>query len=289
MARKEPWATRIDAPKDDVRTVQYIRQLGALQRRLEYTFSDSGRNLALQALTDMSYARSFRQRQKVPGANNVLEYQGDKIFNRAIQVWADALPVRDKSRVDRRKLVFFLQSNAFLSIVGSRLKTASLLRVTDRVMAHSAPLSQIRIFSDSIEALLKAIEIDSGSKEVAQKIALEKILPQPGSPGNLYRDVIDFCDATDESAVMRGWEGMTNKKATMDVQLHRGVPEAHVTALDGYYVHAETSRSLASAAHFAGFAFMKAHPWSLWKLSGPGSPRPFFLKKSDNFRNVDLM
>jgi dsRNA-specific ribonuclease len=280
---------------DDPRSQEYGRLFRGLTRRLGYTFSDAGRELAIRACTDREYARATRS--NIRGGQEAMEYRGDMIFNQAIQEWTDALPEKDAQRIDRKRLVYFLQSNAFLSLVGARWHMGPLTRTTDRRMADSDPMNQMRVYADSLEALIMAVQVDVDNhasnkgiqglgRERAKEIVKTRILPDPRRTPSLYRAVIRFCDAHESDAVAKGWSWLTHRQATMHLTHIEGFSEVEVEALEGVYKDVSRHASEAAAFHYAGWKFMRAHPWSLWGCAGPVSTRILQLHRTPSFTTV---
>ena len=158
------------------------QKIQAIEQAVGYEFSD--KRLVLKAITHRSFAkeendcaRSFH--------NETLEFLGDAVLALAsADILSKEHPHADEGELSHRRAAYVCQEN--LSQAAKRLDLGPHLRVSVS-MRKSGPIDLPSVLSDTVEAILGAIYLDSGYE--AAKLAVYRMVgDRPAAPKSQLKD-----------------------------------------------------------------------------------------------------
>ncbi|HOH97659.1 MAG TPA: ribonuclease III [Candidatus Cloacimonadota bacterium] len=137
---------------------KWEKSLQNLQKRIEYTFHDS--TLLKAALTHKSYLRRHFDDHKMPSPFERMEFLGDSILGFVVskELFAHH-PNEQEGKLS--KLKSKIVSETYLTLKANSLELGKYLLLSHEEAA-SGGASKASILSDSVEAIICAIYLDSG-------------------------------------------------------------------------------------------------------------------------------
>ncbi len=151
--------SRKDSPKNPITQTSLRKVLGILPRTLFWYRA---------ALTHPSYRNENRLREKLEDFDR-LEFLGDSILNEVIcQKLFETFPEADEGMLS--KLRSILVSQRILSRVAKTLKVQKILRLGKSLRRQFKGPLQIKILTDTLEAVFAAIYFDLGPRTVERFI-----------------------------------------------------------------------------------------------------------------------
>jgi ribonuclease-3 len=137
---------------------KWEKSLGQLQKKLDYTFHDT--TLLKAALTHKSYLRRHFGDHKAPSPFERMEFLGDSILGFVVSKELFARhPEEQEGKLS--KLKSKIVSETYLTLKANNLELGKFLLLSPEEAA-SGGASKPSILSDSVEALICAIYLDSG-------------------------------------------------------------------------------------------------------------------------------
>lgn len=137
---------------------KWEKSLGQLQKKFDYNFQDS--TLLKAALTHKSYLRRHFGDHKAPSPFERMEFLGDSILGFVVSKELFARHP-DEQEGKLSKLKSKIVSETYLTLKANNLELGKYLLLSPEEAA-SGGASKASILSDSVEALICAIYLDSG-------------------------------------------------------------------------------------------------------------------------------
>jgi len=162
------------------------------EKQLQYTFSDT--YYLEKALTH----RSIQNHSE--GNYERLEFLGDAIIDQTVSIWLfKKYPQSDEGTLTKKRSS--LVNRDFLSMLGKKLNVMDIIRIEQSVNIND-PKVITNIASDVYEAIVGAIYLDGGFKEVSSFIKRTLCLSEHLADGDLnYKgQLIEFCHSSNLSA-----------------------------------------------------------------------------------------
>jgi ribonuclease-3 len=162
------------------------------EKQLQYTFSDT--YYLEKALTH----RSIQNHSE--GNYERLEFLGDAIIDQTVSIWLfKKYPQSDEGTLTKKRSS--LVNRDFLSMLGKKLNVMDVIRIEQSVNIND-PKVITNIASDVYEAIVGAIYLDGGFKEVSSFIKRTLCLSEHLADGDLnYKgQLIEFCHSSNLSA-----------------------------------------------------------------------------------------
>ena len=162
------------------------------EKQLQYTFSDT--YYLEKALTH----RSIQNHSE--GNYERLEFLGDAIIDQTVSIWLfKKYPQSDEGTLTKKRSS--LVNRDFLSMLGKKLNVMDVIRIEQSVNIND-PKVITNIASDVYEAIVGAIYLDGGFKEVSSFIKRTLCLSEYLADGDLnYKgQLIEFCHSSNLSA-----------------------------------------------------------------------------------------
>jgi len=162
------------------------------EKQLQYTFSDT--YYLEKALTH----RSIQNHSE--GNYERLEFLGDAIIDQTVSIWLfKKYPQSDEGTLTKKRSS--LVNRDFLSMLGKKLNVMDVIRIKQSVNIND-PKVITNIASDVYEAIVGAIYLDGGFKEVSSFIKRTLCLSEHLADGDLnYKgQLIEFCHSSNLSA-----------------------------------------------------------------------------------------
>ena len=155
------------------------------EKQLQYTFRDT--YYLEKALTH----RSIQNHSE--GNYERLEFLGDAIIDQSVSIWLfKKYPQSDEGTLTKKRSS--LVNRSFLSMLGKKLNVMDVIRIEQSVNIND-PKVTTNISSDVYEAIVGAIYLDSGYKEVFKFIKRTLCLYEQLADGDLnYKgQLIEYC------------------------------------------------------------------------------------------------
>ena len=155
------------------------------EKQLQYTFSDT--YYLEKALTH----RSIQNHSE--GNYERLEFLGDAIIDQTVSIWLfRKYPQSDEGTLTKKRSS--LVNRDFLSMLGKKLNVMDVIRIEQSVNIND-PKVITNIASDVYEAIVGAIYLDGGFKEVSKFIKRTLCLSEHLTDGDLnYKgQLIEYC------------------------------------------------------------------------------------------------
>ena len=155
------------------------------EKQLQYTFSDT--YYLEKALTH----RSIQNHSE--GNYERLEFLGDAIIDQTVSIWLfKKYPQYDEGTLTKKRSS--LVNRDFLSMLGKKLNVMDVIRIEQSVNIND-PKVITNIASDVYEAIVGAIYLDGGFKEVSKFIKRTLCLSENLADGDLnYKgQLIEYC------------------------------------------------------------------------------------------------
>lgn len=161
------------------------------EKQLQYTFNDTYylekalTHRSIQNLSEGNYER--------------LEFLGDAIIDQAVSIWLfKKYPQSDEGTLTKKRSS--LVNRNFLSMIGKKLNVMDVIRIEHSVNVND-PKVITNISSDVYEAIVGAIYLDGGFKEVSKFIRRTLCLSEHLSEGDLnYKgQLIEYCHSNNLS------------------------------------------------------------------------------------------
>ena len=162
------------------------------EKKLQYKFSDT--YYLEKALTH----RSIQNHSE--GNYERLEFLGDAIIDQTVSIWLfKKYPQSDEGTLTKKRSS--LVNRDFLSMLGEELNVMEFIRIEQSVNIND-PKVITNIASDVYEAIVGAIYLDGGFKEVSSFIKRTLCLSEHLADGDLnYKgQLIEFCHSSNLSA-----------------------------------------------------------------------------------------
>ena len=162
------------------------------EKQLQYTFSDT--YYLEKALTH----RSIQNHSE--GNYERLEFLGDAIIDQTVSIWLfKKYPQSDEGTLTKKRSS--LVNRDFLSMLGKKLNVMDIIRIEQSVNINDSKVIT-NIASDVYEAIVGAIYLDGGFKEVSSFIKRTLCLSEHLADGDLnYKgQLIEFCHSSNLSA-----------------------------------------------------------------------------------------
>jgi ribonuclease-3 len=162
------------------------------EKQLQYTFSDT--YYLEKALTH----RSIQNHSE--GNYERLEFLGDAIIDQTVSIWLfKKYPQSDEGTLTKKRSS--LVNRDFLSMLGKKLNVMDVIRIEQSVNINDSKVIT-NIASDVYEAIVGAIYLDGGFKEVSSFIKRTLCLSEHLADGDLnYKgQLIEFCHSSNLSA-----------------------------------------------------------------------------------------
>jgi len=160
-------------------------ELKKFEKRLQYTFGDT--HYLEKALT-------HRSLQNLSGGNyERLEFLGDAIIDQTVSIWLfKKYPQSDEGTLTKKRAS--LVNRDFLAMLGKKLHIKDVIRIEQNVNIND-PKVISNIASDVYEAIVGAIYLDGGFKEVSKFIKRTLCLSEHLADDDLnYKgQLIEYC------------------------------------------------------------------------------------------------